>query len=36
MEPNTDKWAVRWYAPEDAMTNGSYVYPKIETIQQIR
>ncbi|KAF4548366.1 Hypothetical protein D9617_29g007440 [Elsinoe fawcettii] len=36
--PGSDSFSfiVRWYAPEDAMTNGSYVYPKIETISTIR
>lgn len=26
---------VRWYTPQDAMTNGSYVYPKIEIVPSI-
>jgi hypothetical protein len=26
---------VRWYVPEDAMTNGSYVYPVVRNISQI-
>ena len=27
---------LRWYVPTSAMTNGSYVYPKVETIQALR
>ena len=27
---------VRWYSPSDAFSNGSYVYPKVETIPAIR
>jgi len=27
---------LRWYVPTDALTNGTYVCPKIETIAQVR
>lgn len=32
---DTFSYITRWYVPEDAMTNGSYVYPKIDIIPSI-
>lgn len=32
---NTFSFITRWYVPEDAMTNGSYVYPKVQQIPAI-
>lgn len=32
---DTFSYITRWYVPQDAMTNGSYVYPKVETIAAI-
>lgn len=32
---NSFSYITRWYVPEDAMTNGSYVYPKVETIASL-
>jgi hypothetical protein len=32
----TNACAARWYVPYPALTNGSYVYPKIETIDAIQ
>ena len=31
----TFSFITRWYVPQDAMTNGSYVYPKVQTIPAI-
>ena len=33
--PETDAATVRWYVPDPAITNGSYVYPKVENITAI-
>jgi hypothetical protein len=32
---DTFSYITRWYVPQDAMTNGSYLYPKVETIAAI-
>ena len=32
----TDVRAARWYVPYPALTNGSYVYPRIETVDAIQ
>ncbi|KAM0801129.1 hypothetical protein BDR22DRAFT_972437 [Usnea florida] len=32
----TGSFILRWYSPSDAFSNGSYVYPKVETIPAIR
>jgi hypothetical protein len=32
----TFSWITRWYVPDAAMTNGSYVYPKVENVTAIR
>lgn len=32
---DTFSYITRWYVPQDAMTNGSYVYPQVETIAAI-
>lgn len=29
---NTFSYITRWYVPEEAMTNGSYIYPRVELI----
>lgn len=36
--PSTDTFSyiLRWYTPEDAMTNGSYSYPVVKIIAQLR